>query len=342
VNQAARSGTAQRSSIGFLAASLVLVTAVAAIASAIKLMLRLPGVPYNVSDLFLDHASAPAVAIFAVALLWIGAGPMCLAHLLIRTRHPATVLPVGTVILAFVSRTLLKYSVTYESLDDILGMNNVFDRVTKEKIWGDWWGHLFLTTSAAHLVPYLERRIRFIALYSPLAVCLALALLAFLAVKGRHRFGSSSELWLLASAAIWLWLCKLITFNGAATDNLTELIAQHGVLGGLPYLYLIAVLVALNVAFALGLIERRLWLLVIVLSGAAVPAGWMLLGLGLERHVEKYGVVFSGAQFLLGPDRQHVLSEVALFARWTVVQTGGVAVMTTGAWIAHRFITTRT
>jgi hypothetical protein len=82
------------------------------------------------------------------------------------------------------------------------------------------------------------------------------------------------------------------------------------------------------------------WPAALALTIVALPVGWALLNLGLEPHVEKYGSVFSGAQFLLGPDRRHTLSESALFARWVALQVGMVGAIFIGAWIAHRFVVT--
>jgi hypothetical protein len=47
------------------------------------------------------------------------------------------------------------------------------------------------------------------------------------------------------------------------------------------------------------------------LSG--IPIGWWLLNLGLILDLHKYEKVYSGVQFLLGPDRTHTLSSSALF-----------------------------
>jgi hypothetical protein len=322
-------------------AGLVLVAAIAAVVTAIRMILRLPGLPYNVSELFLDHGRVLALAIFALALLWVGAGPMLLAHWLARSRRRYIVLPVGTIIVAMVSRTLLKYSVTYESLDDILGTNNLFWQVTVGHMWGEFWRHAFQVTNAPDLVSYFERRIRYIALYSPLVVCLALAMIPSAKARGRQIATSWPQfLWLAASAVAWLWLSKIVMINWAATDNLTELIAQKGPfdLGGGPFLYLLVVLMATNVALLIGAADNLAWwrwLAAIAFSIFAIPVGWALLGAGLEQHIEKYGLVFSGTQFLLGPDRQHSLSGLALFLRWTVVQGGGAIVIFIGAWVAH-------
>jgi VanZ family protein len=323
------------------APSLMLAAAVAAIALGIGVTLRLPGVPYNVLQLFLDHGSALALTIFAFALIWVGAGSMLLAHWLALSKRPFLVLPVGVVIASMVSRTLLKYSVTYESLDDILGSNNLFVQVTSGNIWGEFWRHAFLAANAPNLVAYFERRIRYIALYSPIVVCLALAMLPIARSSGNRTAKSWLQFsGLVASAIAWLWLSKAFLINWAATDNLTELIGQRGPfgLGGGPFLYLIVVMTASNVALLIGATDRLVWWpIAIVFSIIAIPVGWVLLGAGLEQHIEKYGLDFSGTQFLLGPDRQHTLSNTALFMRWAVVDGGVVTVLFIGSWIAHRF-----
>jgi hypothetical protein len=146
---------------------------------------------------------------------------------------------------------------------------------------------------------------------------------------------------LAASAVIWLWLSKMVVIDGANTDNLVELIADRSLFGlnGEVFLYAIAVLMAANVALLLCARDSRLgWIGALVGSIVAVPAGWWLLNAGLEQHVHKYGQVFSGAQFLLGPDRRHALSEHVLLLRWAAVQTGSVGVMFIGAWIGNRFV----
>jgi len=319
------------------AAVVALLATVTALAIGIRTALHLPGLPYNVKELFLNRGAA--LVVFAFALVWVGAGSMLLAKWLARSARPAVALPVGVVVLAMISRTLLKYSVTYESLDDILGTNNLVLRVVHENMWGDFWRHAFDISSVAELASYLERRVRYTALYSPIAVCLAVALLP--TVDARLRASMNRRyLWSLgASAVVWLWLSKTVVFTWAATDNLTELVAQGSTfgLGGTLSLYLIVVIMAVNVALLIRASTRPAWWIGAALfSVAAVPIGWLLLGLGLEPHVQKYGSVFSGAQFLLGPDRQHRLGDVALFARWAVVQTGGVAVMFAGAWIGER------
>jgi hypothetical protein len=134
----------------------------------------------------------------------------------------------------------------------------------------------------------------------------------------------------------WIGLSGAIVLPWAATDNLTELIAQRGPFGipGPVFLLGICVLLAGHVSVLLNAtqsVARGAWAL--LYSVAAVPAGWALLNRGLEQQVQKYNLVFSGTQFLLGPDRQHSLGGGALFTRWAVVYTGAVAVIVCGAWL---------
>src|SRR5262245_35970096 len=67
---------------------LMLVATIVTIVVAVRAVLHAPGIPYNVRELFLDQASVPALVFFALTLIWIGAGPMLLAHVLLRSRRP--------------------------------------------------------------------------------------------------------------------------------------------------------------------------------------------------------------------------------------------------------------
>jgi hypothetical protein len=296
----------------FLAAT---VGALLAIIIGVKAVLQLPGLPYNVSSLLLDQDSYVVLALFAAALLWVGAGPLLLTSWTARSRHPYLVLPAGLIVLAMISRTLLKYSVTYESLDDVLGSN---------VLSGDF-------------VTWLERRVRFLALYSPLAITMTLAALATRPGYDRivHR---DARKWagVGAVAILWLWLSKLVVVDWAGTDNLTELIAAQTAVhtSGVPFLFLAVVLLAVNVIAVFAALRGYVSLpLAAVLSIGAIPAGWALLGLGLEPEVHKYGHVFPAVQFLLGPDRQQTMGDAALFVRWVVSYLGAVAVLACGAWL---------
>jgi hypothetical protein len=317
---------------------LVFVAAIGSIVVAVRLVLRVPGVPYNVRELFLDHASLSALVFFALAMVWIGAGAMLLAHILRGSRRVYLVMPVAIVVISLVSKMLLSRSVTYESIDDIIGSNNLFGLVTRGNVWGPFWSHACDTLGPA-TVDFVERRARYTGLYSIPLLGLALTLIVAARSSSATRLNALDRFLLLVCAAGWFWLARTVVVTWAATDNLTELIARQPAFGvpGEWYLFALPVLIGISVSLLLRAAAKPRWLPVAIAAViATIPIGWTLLNLGLEGHVEKYGAVFSGTQFLLGPDRVHVLPARTLFARWAALQTAMVAVTFIGAWIAQQ------
>ena len=107
--------------------------------------------------------------------------------------------------------------------------------------------------------------------------------------------------------------------------------------GGGGYLYALLALICLNsLMLSKGLAGRALLLLgSLLFTAVAVPLGWWLLNQGLEPEVHKYESVFSGAQFLLGPDRIHLLPIEVLFGRWAAVQCVATAMIAIGVWLGR-------
>ena len=287
--------------------------AAAVIVLGIKLLLHVPGLPYNVSSLFLDNASLPAVTFFAVAVLWIGAGAALVAFAVANSRRPYVVLPVALVLVSLVSKALVSRGATYESLDDILGSN----------------------------MGFIERRLRYCALYSIPLIAIA-SCLFWRALQKRHAPMSRVALVsTAAAAALLLGLSNVVVVTMAATDNLTELIAAPGPLAipGQFYLFAVLLLAAATVELILRAVRPPTqWLWAVGGSAVSVAASWLLLNAGLEQHIQKYSLVFSATQFLLGPDRQHALSRPALFGRWAVAYFAMVVVIAVGAWTAEALI----
>ena len=187
-------------------------------------------------------------------------------------------------------------------------------------IWGDWWREIFLILGT-NVVDFIERPVRFAALYSPLPIFLGMMLFIVDLRRGnvltvQRAFG------LLMSTLLWLWLAKAIAFDWSSTDNLNELIARDGPMGwgGGGYLYaLLGLCCAVAVLCARVPMRLRTLMLAGVVCVVSVPLGWLLLNLGLEPQVEKYGNVFSGAQFFLSQDRAHMMRPRNLFAALGVV-----------------------
>jgi hypothetical protein len=306
-----------------------------AIAAAITAVLRMPGIPYNVAELFHADGAFPILLVFALALLWTGAGPALIADWIKGDPRRDWLLPLLAFGAGLVSLLLLWFSVTEESISDIAGSNNLYRLVTKENLWGGAMREAFLLL-APGLVGFVERCVRYAALYGPFV---AIPSVMFLVLDTRNAGTLSTErlmIW-LAGCAGWLWLCKAIVFDWASTDNLDELVARSGFfgLGGGGYLYLLVSLMSANIV-GLARAPARLSSMAagLVVTGLLAPVGWWLVTHGLEPRVEKYGSVFSGTQFLLGPDRKHLLSEEVLFLRWTVVQLCGIALAVAGARLA--------
>jgi VanZ family protein len=298
-------------------------------------MLRLPALPYNVRELFLGGGHPLALAVFALALLWVGASAAWIGHVVANARRPAWLLPPLALVVSLISLLLLWLSVTTESIGDVAGSTNLYWFVTNRDTWGAAWRVVFLSIDAPELISFLERCVRYAALYAPLPIFLGL-MVAVRLWPWRHSTRPGQVLGVVASALLTLWLCKAIAFDWSSTDNLNELIARDGAWGwgGGGYLYLLLALVCLNslmlaegAGHALALLGGAL------LTVLTVPLGWWLLNQGLEAAVEKYGSVFSGAQFFLGPDRRHALPAQVLFARWAAVQLSVTLVIATGTWL---------
>ena len=183
---------------------------------------------------------------------------------------------------------------------------------------------------------------RYSALYAPMPIFLGL-MIAARPSHGRGAVQRVRDAGLLVSGFLTLWLCKAIAFDWSSTDNLNELLAGDGDWGwgGGGYLYGLLALVCLNgLILSKGLAGNALVLLgSLLFTGVAVPLGWWLLNQGLEPEVHKYESVFSGAQFLLGPDRIHLLPTEVLFVRWAAVQSVATIMIAIGAWLGRTICT---
>lgn len=279
-------------------------------------LVRQPGAPYNVRELFLGDGNPLAIAVFTLALLWIGAGSWLAVRIAAATRHPWLSLPALLIVGGVVSLLLLLASVTDESIMDIAGSTNLHWMVVNKLSWGAWWADVFSDHVSPGFVAPIERVVRYLALYLPPSAFLAVALLAAKPASqpGRRFDALKAGIVLLPL----LWLCKSIAFDGSSTDNLNELIAPNGAfgLGGGVYLYLLLAIAAINMAALGQAASPRALAATAVLTLLCLPVSWFLLAEGLSPAVEKYGMFYSGVQFLLGPDRKEALPESILQLRW--------------------------
>jgi hypothetical protein len=141
----------------------------------------------------------------------------------------------------------------------------------------------------------------------------------------------------------WFGICKSVAFDLSSTDNLNELIARDGVwgVGGGGYLYLLVFVVVFS-AFSLSVSLVRMSIsritIAAIISLSLVPVGWLLLNEGLVGNVGKYGLNYSGVDFLLGPDRKTLLSSNVLFFRWFIVQLSAVFGLAISAYLCLRWV----
>jgi glycopeptide antibiotics resistance protein len=297
----------------------------------LRLLLEVSGVPYNVLELFAAR-SVLNIGLFSVALLWLGAGPWCLAKWAGNQPRAWLWLPTVLPLAALLSLLLLRISVTQESLNDITGSTDLYRRVTMENYWGEAWRDAMVRLPAT-MVDAMERGVRFTALYS-----LLLAPLTMASICTDRTWLMRRRLPALALLMLLWWLAAWLVIDGAITDNLTELIARDGSV----WLAALAALFSLHVSWASGRMSTRRGVTMGVVTLVALPLSWWLSKQGLEQTILKYDSVWSAQQFLLGRNRIDRLSEGQLFMRWSGVYIAMLGVCALGMTLARRLWTAST
>jgi VanZ family protein len=320
----ARSGL---SALVWIAASVI------GLALAMAFVLSMPAIPYNLKKLFgSQHVAGPTF--FALALLWLGVGPWVAVGFVVRRqargRAATGWLPLLVVAMAVVSYALLNLATPDIMLEKIIGAPDLRRRIVDDGIWGGAWRGALAAWPAALLNP-CERLIRYVGLYAVFMIPLVVAMLGAPSHERRPR--------VLAAAAVLLpfwWMAKVLVLDWRITDNLTELVAPGG---AWLRLGLIIALFALHASLLGHYAERpRAWAGLLGLTLAALPASWYLLNQGIEHVVINGDRMFSGIQFLLGPNREDLLSTWALFIRWSVLYCAAVAVTAWGMYIGMRVL----
>ena len=268
--------------------------------------LTLDDVPYNIKELFENRTTLSLTLLWA-SLAACGAAPMALATLWLARPYVfvATVVPL-LVLAGTVTFLLLSIAVPVESLDDVVG------------------------TPVLNIGPSLERCLRFQGLIAAPLIGWALGARLTMGTYDRRFFAG------LAAAAAVLLISYIVVVRLACTVNLTELLPERGkscrVVALPAWLALLGMVSALPSKAMMspphGRLERlALATLVVCLS---IPLGWQLLVAGTNPQLDKYGQVFSARQFLLSPDRDHLLDDGALFVRFAIAQIASVGCLTLG------------
>ncbi|MDO9284711.1 MAG: VanZ family protein [Aquabacterium sp.] len=258
----------------------------------------LAGVPYNVAELMPRSAAGVGTALALATVAWsLLALPLLLqAHWRARPER-AMGLVLWLPLLCLAPALLLVAAAPRESLDDVVG----------SPVLGG--------------PPWLELTGRYMALHGALLLASIGAVWLVSRVASDRRIDLLPR-WLIALMA-WALPLHAAVVSWAATDNLTELMRDGGSLGSSSLLF-IGVLALFTAASSLSALvagvhhARRLMVLAALSWPVAVAALWI----GSEHSLFKYGRVFSAAQFLLSPNRDHYAQGPELLARFALACVG--------------------
>jgi hypothetical protein len=285
----------------------------AALSVASWVVVRIPGVPYNVRELFPERYADVSAVLFAAFLLFGGFAPAWVAGRILKNPRWSLGTPAWAAIIALSAWTLLRLSVTTESIDDILGSPALG--------WGWDWEYIG----------------RFLALYGGPALILVAGSAAVGAwLKSGAYAGIQTGMGLLFVNLPLLLLAHFVVIAWARTDNLTELIRDDPYPGD-AFLLVLVLLIGLNAAAV-----AHTWrsprvgpcLLALIATPVMAVPGWLLLDAGLVPQLTKYDITFPAVRFLLGSDRQTNLSETALLLRWVLVYASAVFALAYGQLVA--------
>ena len=268
------------------------------LAVAIFLFTRLPFVPYNIRELPNPFHPLIAPLLLAAFIFWTFGVPGVIARWLAGTGPSGAWLPLIIVCHGLTSWVMLHFAVLPESIHDVIGSPTL-----------QWAGQT-----------------EYVARFVPLVSVLTLQIVggALLANAGAVRRAAALLWWVLASILL-LPLQYLVIVEQAATDNLTELMA-NGASGGAflmmaLYLLLIGFVGSLLAASHFRSDPSRIFIVLAVVA-LSLPAGYVLVDAGTASVIVKEQKVFSALQFLLSPDRTHYAAGLTLWLRFAIAHLG--------------------
>nr|WP_067297812.1 right-handed parallel beta-helix repeat-containing protein [Marinobacterium profundum] len=300
---------------------------------AIKGLLALPGIPYNLAQLFRNDGSLIDLACFYLTLAGIGIAPVWI------WKHQQNATAVGFWYLIknhFLAGStiyiLLWVAVSQDSLQDITGtvMSLRFlDRLQLEEGVLPVIFRVIGVSNIRLLIEFVEPGLRFMALLGLFQVPLCYLLFRLLPTVANDK---NSRKLRTASVSLLLYgTCFYYSFAAASTDNLTELIASPPLLAATVFLFALAAALGIKV---LNNSARHRPLKIVVVMAASTMVGWVLVQFALATEIQKYGATFSALDFILGPDRNTRLGDSERMLRWSFVSIAWQSVVLLGAWQA--------
>ncbi|MEH6648955.1 MAG: right-handed parallel beta-helix repeat-containing protein [Motiliproteus sp.] len=296
----------------------------------IKTVLALPGIPYNVLQLFRNDGSIIDLSCFYLALLLAGGSAIWISTLHQQQTWPRFgylaklhILSAGLVYL------MVWFAVSEDSLQDITGTVLSVRALSDIQQQGTTLAVILKVvgvTNIRSLLEFVEPGLRFFALYGLFQVPYVyfLLLLKVPDNKGSRPIHTRK----LTTSALLLAICYYFTFPAASTDNLTELISAPLMFCLLLTLY--ALMIALMVRSLLSNASHKL---IKLGSGGIILStlGWIIAQYSFTEQLHKYGVSFSALEFILGPDRNTRLTIVELLLRWFCVSVAFQLIILWGA-----------
>lgn len=260
--------------------------------------------PYNVRKLLATPHSYLSLVMLTGFICWTIGFPAWMA-LRGRLRARSSFLP-AIVCHAVVAWILIRYAVPLEMIE----------KVAASPILGWPWEWELIG--------------RFSALFVVTSIALTLAATARLALL-RVVPGTRFWHWLLGAILVFP-ISYWIIISNAATDNLTELLANRGSIGE-SFLILSFMLILCFTGSALAAFSRQsqrptgsgIWLAAVLIL--SFPFAYGAIFLATEQYIMKYGKVFSALQFLLSSDRDHYATTSELAVRYALFHCVVVAVI---------------
>lgn len=289
-------------------AALVLIGTLVAFVLCGLVLLRHPGVPYNLRELIASRLPVLTLGVLGLCLLITGATPLFLAWLWDRRPSEfAWVGPLNGISVAALIYALLRMAVPYESISDIIG------------------------SPVLELPGELEDLGRFVGLY--LGIVVGLTFGARLTIGSTPQRRDLPGLIGLSAMAV---LSYIIVIPYACTDNLVELLRGGGSLVSAGAVLAFVCLLGLTAgAISLAMIRAvegrwRPLAGAIVLLLASIAMGWGLLLVATTPALTKYGRTFAAREFLFSPDREHYLGDSLIFLRFAVAVCSMITVLSVG------------
>jgi hypothetical protein len=270
------------------------------LAVAVAIFTRLPFVPYNIRELPNPYHPFIAPILLATFVLWTFGVPAAIASWIASAKNRGIWLPLIIAGHGFISWTMLHFAVLPEAIHDVIGSPILH-----------WPGQT-----------------EYIARFVPLVSVLTLQLVGGALLAGALvRRPAAGPLWWALSAFLLAPLQYGVIVSQAATDNLTELMANNAgfvaflLLSG--YLLLIGSVGSLLAALRLKANPRSILIALAALI-VSLPLGYLLVATGTASVIVKEQKAFSALQFLLSPDRAHYTAGLILGIRFSIAHLATV------------------